>query len=132
MSEAITLRSVIDGNARIPVSIEPVENEGFLRRMLRRGAAGGAAKGFRDVIAKTFGNEGVQGYDPDTTRVSGRIDADGRSTVVIVPSDGPSLELHRPGPDTYEFSMAEGGIRKRCVAEGGRRTVLELLTGNPE
>jgi len=128
MSDTIKLRAVIEDGARIPVSIEPVGKEGFLRRLLRRGAAGGAGKGFRDILVNTFGDPGIEGFDPDTTLVSARVHADGRSTVFVTPSGMPALELRRPAPDTYEFSIAGIGIWMRCGPQDGRRAIADLLT----
>ncbi len=131
MPDTIRLRSILEDDARIPVSIDPVEKEGLLRRLLRKGAAGGAAKGFNDVLVNTFGGEGVQGFDADTTEISARILTDGRSIVTISAKEMPALELRRPAPDAYEFSLAGIGVWSRCDTRNGRDAVDALLTRIP-
>ncbi len=131
MPDTIRLRSILEDDARIPVSIDPVEKEGLLRHLLRKGAAGGASKGFNDVLVNTFGGDGVEGFDPDTTDVSARILADGRSIVTISPQDMPALELRRLAPDAYDFSLAGIGVWSRFGPKDGRGAIDALLTRIP-
>jgi hypothetical protein len=123
-----TLRAILSGDAAIPVTIESVEGEGFLRRTLRRIAAGQAGKGFGPFVGRTFGGEPLKGFDPDRTLLRATMHVDGRTTVTIEPESGPSLVLRRTTPDTYDIRFSDSDVTARSGEDDGRRTIETMLT----